>query len=60
MTRFRSGFIHDGFYPMRRMVRLASIERGRDFKYRFMTMTKEEDERAVYLHDVREYPYADA
>ncbi len=58
MARFRSGFIHDGIRPMLRMVRLVSIERGRDYKYRFMTMTEEEDERAVYFDGVREYPYA--
>lgn len=57
MARFRSGFIHDGFYPMQRMVRLAAVERGRDFKYRFMTMTEEEDEQAVYFQNLREFPY---
>jgi long-chain-fatty-acyl-CoA reductase len=48
MARFRPGFIHDGFYPMRRMVRWASIERGLDFKYRFMSIDEDEDERRIY------------
>lgn len=53
MARFRPGFIHDGFYPMRRMVRLSSIERGLDYKYRFMSTSEEEDEQRIYFDGIR-------
>jgi long-chain-fatty-acyl-CoA reductase len=35
MTVFRPGFIHDGFHPMRRMVRWSIVERPVSTKYRF-------------------------
>jgi len=35
MGQFRAGFLHDGFEPMRRLVRWATIERPLDYKYRF-------------------------
>jgi long-chain-fatty-acyl-CoA reductase len=35
MTVFRPGFIHDGFHPMRRMVRWQIIERDLSCRYRF-------------------------
>lgn len=33
--RMRAGFIHDGFHPLRRMVRWSSIERDHDCLYHF-------------------------
>lgn len=35
MTRFRAGLTHDGFHPMRRMVKWVAIERELAYKYRF-------------------------
>lgn len=48
MTRFRPGFIHDGFHPMRRMVRWTTIEREISYKYRFTTASPAEYERRLY------------
>ena len=53
MTRFRPGFIHDGFHPLRRMVRWSTIERGLDYRYRFMSRSAEEDEDLIYRQHVR-------
>jgi hypothetical protein len=53
MARFRPGFIHDGFHPMRRMVRWVSVERSLDHKYRFMTVSLEEDEERIYHRGIR-------
>jgi long-chain-fatty-acyl-CoA reductase len=53
MARFRPGFIHDGFHPMRRMVRWVSLERSLDHKYRFMTVSPEEDEERIYHRGIR-------
>ncbi len=53
MARFRPGFIHDGFHPMRRMVRWVALERGLEQKYRFMTHSPEEDEARILLGDTR-------
>lgn len=47
-TRVRPGFSQDGFHPMRRMVRWVTIERGLDYKYRFMKSSPEEDEKRIY------------
>jgi long-chain-fatty-acyl-CoA reductase len=47
MARFRPGFIHDGFHPMRRMVRWVVLERGLEQKYRFKAETQEQDEDRV-------------
>ena len=46
--RMRPGFIHDGFHPMQRMVRWATIERSLDYKFRFMKTSAREDEDNVY------------
>jgi long-chain-fatty-acyl-CoA reductase len=35
MSRFRAGLSHDGFHPMRRMVKWVTIERELAYKYRF-------------------------
>lgn len=35
MSRFRAGLSHDGFHPMRRMVKWVTVERELAFKYRF-------------------------
>ncbi len=53
MARFRPGFIHDGFHPMRRMVRWVAIERGLEQKYRFMSHSVEEDEQRIYYQGIR-------
>lgn len=53
MARFRPGFIHDGMHPMRRMVRWVSLERGLEHKYRFMSMSPEEDEERIYYQGIR-------
>jgi long-chain-fatty-acyl-CoA reductase len=45
MGRFRPGLSHDGFHPMRRMVRWAALERDGSFKYRFASKESEEAER---------------
>jgi long-chain-fatty-acyl-CoA reductase len=55
MARFRPGFVHDGFHPMRRMVRWVTIERGLEQKYRFKTDTQDEDEARV-LYGRHELP----
>ena len=44
MGRMRPGFVHDGFHPMRRMVRWTTIEKGFEQKYRFANYTSEQDE----------------
>ncbi|MBA3329114.1 MAG: aldehyde dehydrogenase family protein [Solirubrobacterales bacterium] len=53
MSRLRPGFIHDGFHPMRRMVRWVALERGLEQKYRFMTHSPEEDEQRIYFEGIR-------
>lgn len=53
MSRLRPGFIHDGFHPLRRMVRWVALERGLEQKYRFMTHSPEEDERRIYFEGIR-------
>lgn len=47
-TRVRPGFSQDGFHPMRRMVRWVTIERGLEYKYRFMRASADEDEKRIY------------
>lgn len=53
MARFRPGFIHDGFHPMRRMVRWTAVERGLEQKYRFMVHDPAEDEARILLGATR-------
>jgi long-chain-fatty-acyl-CoA reductase len=53
MARFRPGFIHDGFHPMRRMVRWVALERGLEQKYRFMTHSPAEDEERILMGTAR-------
>ncbi|HEV3001885.1 MAG TPA: aldehyde dehydrogenase family protein [Solirubrobacteraceae bacterium] len=48
MTRFRPGFIHDGHYPMREMVRWVSAEREIGFKYRFTDVSPEAYDERLY------------
>lgn len=45
-ARMRSGFVHDGFHPMRRMVRWSAIERDTRFKYQFDFRTREAEDKA--------------
>lgn len=33
--QFRAGFLHDGFEPLRRLVRWSTVERPMSYKYRF-------------------------
>lgn len=44
-ARMRSGFVHDGFHPLRRMVRWSTIERGIEYKYRYWRATPQDEER---------------
>lgn len=53
MTRFRPGFIHDGFYPMRQMVRWVSVERDIRHKYRFTDVSPDEYDERLYGRIVR-------
>jgi long-chain-fatty-acyl-CoA reductase len=48
MSRFRPGCSHDGFYPMREMVRWVTIEREIGFKYRFTAASTEEYDELLY------------
>jgi long-chain-fatty-acyl-CoA reductase len=54
MARMRPGFIHDGFHPMRRMVRWVAIERGLEYKYKFFSRSQEDDTQMVYRMGVRD------
>jgi long-chain-fatty-acyl-CoA reductase len=45
MGRFRPGLSHDGFHPMRRMVRWSALERDGSFKYHFASGESAEAER---------------
>jgi long-chain-fatty-acyl-CoA reductase len=46
--RPRPGFAHDGMFPMSRLIRWVTVERGIGFKYKFWALTKEEDDRLFY------------
>lgn len=54
-SKIRPGAVHDGFHPMRRMVRFASIERGVKLKYRFLSEPAEVIERRLYERIVEPY-----
>jgi long-chain-fatty-acyl-CoA reductase len=46
--RPRPGFAHDGMFPMERLIRWVTIERGIKFKYKFWGLSPEEDDRLFY------------
>jgi len=46
--RPRPGFAHDGMFPMNRLIRWVTIERGIRFKYKFWGLSPEEDDRLFY------------
>lgn len=46
--RPRPGFVHDGMFPMERLVRWVTVERGIKFKYKFWGLSPEEDDRLFY------------
>lgn len=46
--RPRPGFAQDGMFPMSRLVRWVTVERGIDFKYRYWGLSREEDDRLFY------------
>jgi long-chain-fatty-acyl-CoA reductase len=46
--RPRPGFAHDGMYPMARLVRWVTVERGIRFKYKFWGLSPDEDDRLFY------------
>jgi long-chain-fatty-acyl-CoA reductase len=46
--RPRPGFAHDGMFPMSRLVRWVTVERGIGFKYKFWALSREEDDRLFY------------
>jgi long-chain-fatty-acyl-CoA reductase len=46
--RPRPGFAHDGMFPMERLVRWVTVERGIKFKYKFWGLSPEEDDRLFY------------
>lgn len=46
--RPRPGFAHDGMFPMSRLIRWVTVERGIGFKYKFWALTREEDDRLFY------------
>jgi long-chain-fatty-acyl-CoA reductase len=46
--RPRPGFAHDGMFPMERLIRWVTIERGIRFKYKFWGLAPEEDDRLFY------------
>jgi long-chain-fatty-acyl-CoA reductase len=46
--RPRPGFAHDGMFPMNRLIRWVTIERGIQFKYKFWGLSPEEDDRLFY------------
>jgi long-chain-fatty-acyl-CoA reductase len=48
MTRFRPGFTHDAFHPMRRMVRWVTVERAIETKYRFTDVSPEVYDERLY------------
>src|SRR5712691_2768232 len=48
MSRFRPGFVHDGFHPMRKMVRWVTVERPIALKYRYTDVSPEEYDRKLY------------
>jgi long-chain-fatty-acyl-CoA reductase len=55
--RPRPGFAHDGMFPLARLVRWVTVERGIQFKYKFWGIPKEEDDRLFYgLGDDSENP----
>jgi long-chain-fatty-acyl-CoA reductase len=47
MGIMRPGFVHDGFHPMRRMVRWVTVERGYEQRYRFMTGSALDDDARI-------------
>ncbi len=46
--RPRPGFAHDGMFPLARLIRYVTIERGVHFKYKFWGIPVEEDDRLFY------------
>jgi long-chain-fatty-acyl-CoA reductase len=46
--RPRPGFAHDGIYPLSRLIRWVTQERGIRFKYKFWALSAEEDDRLFY------------
>lgn len=46
--RPRPGFAHDGMFPLARLIRWVTIERGVAFKYKFWGIPVEEDDRLFY------------
>ena len=46
--RPRPGFVHDGMFPMERLIRWVTVERGINFKYKFWALSPEEDDRLFY------------
>jgi long-chain-fatty-acyl-CoA reductase len=46
--RPRPGFAHDGMFPLARLVRWVTVERGVKFKYKFWGIPIEEDDRLFY------------
>jgi long-chain-fatty-acyl-CoA reductase len=46
--RPRPGFVHDGMFPLTKMVRWASLERPLSFKYHFVADDPEVDDRMMY------------
>ena len=46
--RPRPGFAHDGMFPLARLVRWVTVERGVGFKYKFWGIPVEEDDRLFY------------
>jgi long-chain-fatty-acyl-CoA reductase len=48
MGRPRPGFAHDGMFPLGRLIRWVTQERGIRFKYKFWGLSPEEDDRLFY------------
>lgn len=46
--RPRPGFAHDGMFPLSRLIRYVTVERGIGFKYKFWGLSQEEDDRFFY------------
>ena len=49
-ARPRPGFAHDGMFPMQRLIRWVTIERGIKFKYKFWALPPDDDDRLFYGH----------
>ena len=47
-SKLRPGFIHDGFHPLRRMVRWVAVERPMSYKYQFTAASVSELEWNLY------------